>query len=353
LRQSARAIDQSNYIKIMSIKKIAKIAGVSVATVSRVLNESDKVKRDTYDHVLKIAKNLNYQRDNVARRMKVKATESLIFGLVISDINNSFFADIARGVEEFAYANKHVMFICNTNESPEKEIFFLNSMISEKVSGVIIAPTAGNYKLFDKLVSDKLPLVMIDRLKESLNIDSVSINNERGAFLAVQRLIQNGHTRIGIINGIKGLSNTEARFEGYKRAFREAGLAVTQDLVTYGDFIETGGQEAMKTLLALKNPPTAVFSANNLMTLGCIKEIHNQNLSIPDQMALIGFDDPIWAEAMNPPLTTVRQPGYELGVSAAELLYKRLKNKDSNVMNVVLNPELIIRESCGSKRITA
>ena len=336
----------------MSIKKIAEIACVSTATVSRVLNGSDKVKRDTFDLVIKVAENMNYQRDNVARRMKVKTTESLIFGLVISDINNPFFADIARGVEEFAYANKHVMFICNTNESPEKEIFFLNSMISEKVSGVIIAPTAGNYKLFDKLVSDKLPLVMIDRLKKNLNIDTVSINNEMGSFLAVQRLIQNGHKRIGIINGIKGLSNTEARFEGYKKALREVGLSIPKDLITYGNFKESGGREAMQTLLALKNPPTAVFSTNNLMTLGCIKEIHKQNLSIPDQIALIGFDDSIWSEALIPPLTTVKQPGYELGVSAAELLYKRLKNKDSNIMNVVLNPELIIRESCGSKRNT-
>jgi LacI family transcriptional regulator len=336
----------------MSIKKIAKIAGVSTATVSRVLNGSNKVKMDTSKRVLKVVEEMNYQRDNVARRLKVKASESLIFGLVITDINNPFFADIARGVEEFAYANKHVMFICNTNESPEKEIFFLNSMVSEKVSGVIIAPTAGNYKLFDTLISNKLPLVMIDRLKKSLNIDTVSINNEKGSFLAVQRLIQNGHKRIGIINGIKGLSNTEERFEGYKKALREVGYPISKDLITYGNFNESGGREAMKTLLALKNPPTAIFSTNNLMTLGCVKEIHKQNLSIPDQIALIGFDDSVWAEALVPPLTAVKQPGYELGVSAAKLLFKRLKNKDSKIINVLLNPELIIRESCGSKRNT-
>ncbi len=341
--------ESTNVRKNMSIKQIAKIADVSTATVSRVLNGSDSVKSETFEKVQKVAKKLNYQRNNVARRMKVKATESLIFGLVISDINNPFFADIARGVEEFAYAKKHVIFICNTNESPEKEIFFLNSMISEKVSGVIIAPTAGNYKLFDKLVSDRLPMVLIDRLKNSFNFDTVSINNEKGAFLAVQRLIQNGHERIGIINGIKGLSNSEARFRGYKNALREAGLPLVQELITYGHFNEAGGRKAMKKLLDLKNPPTAVFSANNLMTLGSIKEIHEQNLSIPDHIALIGFDDSSWAEALTPPLTAVKQPGYELGVSATELLYKRLKNRGSNNVNVVLNPELIIRDSCGTK----
>jgi len=335
----------------MSIKKIAQIVGVSTATVSRVLNGSDKVKPDTFERVSKAVRDMNYQRDNVARRMKVKASDSLIFGLVITDISNPFFANIARGVEEFAYTNKHVMFICNTNESPEKEIFFLNSMVSEKVSGVIIAPTAGNYKLFDKLIFDKLPLVMIDRLKKPLNIDTVSINNEKGAILAVQRLIQNGHKRIGIINGIKGLSNTEERFEGYKQALTEAGLPVIKELVTYGYFNEAGGRDAAKTLLSLQNPPTAIFSTNNLMTLGCIKEIHNHNLKIPNDIALIGFDDSIWSEALVSPLTTVRQPGYELGLKAAELLYKRLRNKDSKVVNVVLNPELVVRESCGSKLI--
>jgi DNA-binding LacI/PurR family transcriptional regulator len=336
----------------MSIKKIAQMVGVSTATVSRVLNGSDKVKTDTFERVSKAVQQMNYQRDNVARRMKVKASDSLIFGLVITDISNPFFANIARGVEEFAYANKHVMFICNTNESPEKEIFFLNSMVSEKVSGVIIAPTSGNYKLFDKLIYNKLPLVMIDRLKKNLNIDTVSINNEKGSFLAVQRLVLNGHKRIGIVNGIKGLSNTEERFEGYKHALSEAGLPVIKELVTYGNFNESDGREATKYLLSLQNPPTAIFSTNNLMTLGCIKEIHKHNLKIPDDIALIGFDDSVWSEALIPPLTTVKQPGYELGVKAAELLYKRLKNKDAKVVNVVLNPELIIRESCGTKRDT-
>ncbi|MEX1135763.1 MAG: LacI family DNA-binding transcriptional regulator [Balneolales bacterium] len=336
----------------MSIKKIAKVAGVSTATVSRVLNGSVKVQQKTAERVLEVVDEMNYQLNNVARRMKVKASDSLIFGLIITDIGNPFFANVARGVEEVAFKNKHVMLICNTNESPEKEKFFLNSMLSEKVSGIIIVPTAGNDKYLNKLVSNGFPMVMVDRRHKNLNIDTVSINNESGAYQAVKRLINNGHKRIGIINGVKGLSNTEERFEGYKKALKEADIPISKELITYGNYIESGGWEAMRTILSLKEPPTAVFSTNNLMTLGCIKEIHLRNLLIPDDIALIGFDDSNWAEAMVPPLTTVKQPGYELGVNAAELLFKRLSNKNASTVNVVLNTELVIRESCKSKNLS-
>ncbi len=332
----------------MSIKKIAKQAGVSTATVSRVLNRSDKVTEETAQKVMKVVEDLNYRMDHVARRMKVKATDSLVIGLMITDIGNPFFANVAQGVEDVAYKNKHILMISNTNEDPEKEKFFLNSMLSEKVSGVIIVPTSGNEPFLRNLVGEDFPMVMVDRRVEGLNIDTVSINNEYGAYQATKRLIENGHSRIGIICGIKGLSNTEERFGGYKKALKESGIPLSKELITYGDYVEKGGRNAMNRLLSLKNPPTAVFSTNNLMTLGCIKELYSRKIPIPDKMALIGFDDSTWAEALIPPLTTIKQPGYELGINAAELLIKRLNNPSSSTMNIVLNTELIIRESCGS-----
>lgn len=334
----------------MSIKEIARIAGVSTATVSRVLNNSDKVKERTAKKVLKVAEDLNYRLDHVARRMRVKKTESLVIGLIITDIGNPFFSNVAKGVENVAFKNNHILMISNTNESPEKEKYILNSMLSEKVSGVIIVPSSGNNIFLEKLVVDGFPMVMVDRRLKNLNIDSVSINNEKGGLLATQRLINNGHKRIGIICGIKGLSNSEERFEGYKRALDKAGIAIDKDLITYGNYVESGGREAMEKLLSLSDPPTAVFSTNNLMTLGCIKELYSRKISIPDEIALIGFDDSTWAEALIPPLTTVKQPGYELGTNAAELLIKKLKTGNSSIMNIELNPELIIRESCGTEK---
>lgn len=334
----------------MSIKKIAKAAGVSTATVSRVLNGSDKVREDTAKRVMKVVEELDYRLDHVARRMKVKASDSLVIGLIITDIGNPFFSNVAKGVEDITFNNKYVLMICNTNESPEKEKFFLNSLLSEKVSGVIIVPTIGNGNdsFIRKLVSNGFPMVTVDRRIKDLNVDSVSINNEAGGFQATQRLIRNGHRRIGIICGIRGLSNTEERLDGYRKALEEARIPLSEELITYGNYVESGGRTAMSRLLALENPPTAVFSTNNLMTLGCIKELYKRKISIPDEIALIGFDDSTWAEALIPPLTTVKQPGYELGVNAAELLIKRLNKRDASKMNIVLNTELVVRESCGS-----
>ena len=259
-----------------------------------------------------------------------------------------FFSNVAKGVEDVAFKNKHVLMICNTNEDPEKEKFFMNSMLSEKVSGVIVVPTSGNGVLFEKLVEDGFPMVMVDRRPGHLNVDSVSINNELGGYQATKRLIKNGHKRIGIVCGIKGLSNTEERLTGYRKALKEAEIPVSDDLITYGNYIEEGGRNAMGELLSLDQPPTAVFSTNNLMTLGCIKVLYQRKVSIPSEMAMIGFDDSTWAEALIPPLTTVKQPGYELGINAAEQLIKRLNNGQSNTVNIVLNPELVIRQSCGS-----
>ncbi|WP_234567121.1 LacI family DNA-binding transcriptional regulator [Rhodohalobacter sp. 614A] len=332
----------------MSVKEIAKAAGVSTATVSRVLNGSDKVRKSTAKRVMKVVDEMNYRMNHVARRMKVKQTDSLVIGLVITDIDNPFFSSIAKGVEDVASKNKLVTMICNTNENPEKERFFLNAMLSEKVSGVIIVPTTGNLDFFKELVDDGFPMVMVDRKLKGLKIDSVSLNNKKGAYEAVNRLIQNGHRRIGVVAGIKGLSNTQERLFGYREALKESGIEVDNDLIFYGDYIEAGGRMAIEKFMSLKNPPTAVFSTNNLMTLGCVKEIYRQELTIPDDLAIIAFDDSVWSEALIPPLTTVKQPGFELGVNAAELLIKRLSNGDSNRVDVVLNPELVIRGSCGS-----
>lgn len=332
----------------MSIKEIAKVAGVSTATVSRVLNGSDKVKEHTAKQVMKVIDEMNYRPNNVARRMKVKPTDSLVIGLIITDIGNPFFSNVAKGIEEVAFKNDHIVMMCNTNEDPVKEKLFLNSMLSEKVSGAIVVPTMGNADFLKKLADDGFPMVVVDRKPKNLNVDSVSINNEEGGYLATKRLIENGHTRIGLIGGIKGLSNTGERIQGYKRALKEVDISISKELITYGDYIEIGGRRAIQKLLSLTDSPTAIFSTNNLMTLGCIKELYQRKISVPDQIALIGFDDSTWAEALIPPLTTVKQPGHELGVNAAELLIKKLNNRSSSKMNVVLNPELIVRESCGS-----
>jgi LacI family transcriptional regulator/LacI family repressor for deo operon, udp, cdd, tsx, nupC, and nupG len=335
--------------KRSSIEDIAEAADVSIATVSRVLNKSTKVREETAQRVLAAAKDLNYRPDRVARRMRVKGADSLALGLIITDVGNPFYSDLVRGVEDVAYKHKQAVMICNTDENPEKEKFYIDSMLAEKVSGLIIAPSKGNVAYFKELKDNNYPLVCVDRHPDGLNIDTVTIDNEKGAWLAVKRLIDLGHTRIGIVNGIKGVTTTEGRFAGYKKALKQAGLPLEDSLISFENYKESGGRDAMRKFLALDNPPTAVFSTNNLMTLGCFEELHEQNIKIPDEIAIIGFDDMPWSIALSPPLTAVKQPGYELGMNAAELLLKRLNHPDRNSMNMVLNSELIIRKSCGSK----
>jgi len=335
--------------KKVSIEQIAEAASVSIATVSRVLNRSDNVREETAHRVLEAAKRLNYRPDRVARRMRVKSADSLLVGLIITDVGNPFFSELSRGVEDVAYKHRHALLICNTDENPEKEKFYLDSMLSEKVSGLIIAPSKGNASYLKELVDNDYPVVCADRSPNDIDIDTVTIDNEKGAYLAVKRLTDLGHQRIGIINGIEGISTTEKRFQGYQKAIKSAGIPLYDELVIYEDYKEAGGRNAMQHFLSLDNPPTAIFSTNNLMTLGCLEEIYSQNVRIPEDIAIIGFDDMPWAGALNPPLTAVKQPGYELGLNAIELLFKRIENPSRNTMNLVLNPELIVRKSCGTQ----
>lgn len=335
--------------KKTSIQDIADAANVSIATVSRVLNKSGKVRQKTADRVLEVANEMNYRPDRVARRMRVKSSDSLIIGLILTDIGNPFFSELSRGVEDIAYQHQHAIMICNTDENPEKEKFYIDSLLSEKVSGLIIAPSKGNTAYLRKLKENGHPIVCVDRYPDNLIIDMVTIDNKKGAYLAVKRLTDLGHKRIGIINGIKGISTTEGRFAGYKKALKEADIPIAKDLVTFKNYKESGGRNAMREFLSLDEPPTAVFSTNNLMTLGCYEEMYEQGINIPGDIAIVGFDDMPWSVALNPPLTAIKQPGYELGLNATELLLKRLGNSERNTMNIVLNPELIVRKSCGSK----
>lgn len=338
-----------NYKKKPSIKDIADAAGVSIATVSRVLNKSSNVRRETAYRVLEAADEMDYRPNRVARRMRVKSSDSLMIALVLTDIGNPFFSELARGVESIAYENKHAIITCNTDEDPEKERFYIHSVLAEKVSGLIIAPTPGNIDLLKELKTRDYPVVCVDRYPEKLNIDSVTVNNGQGAYEAVKRLTDLGHTRIAIVNGIEGLSTTKDRFKGYEKAMEEAGLVISDELILYQNYKESGGRKAIRQLLSLEEPATAIFATNNLMTLGCYEEMHVRGVHVPGDMAIIGFDDMPWAVALNPPLTAVKQPSYEMGIHAAELLLKRLGNPRGNSVQIVLNPELIVRDSCGDR----
>jgi len=330
---------------VATVKDVADLAGVSTATISRVLNNHPQVADETRSKVLWAMEQLNYQPSRVARRLRMEASQ--ILGLIISDIANPFFTSVVRGIEDVAYANGYSLFLCNSDEDPAKEELYIQVLLAEKVAGVIISPTDEDGITCKTLVESGVPLVAMDRRLRRLEVDTVVVDNVLGAYEAVSHLIQLGHRRIGLIGGPVHITTGRERQEGYKKALTEHGIGLDEGLIKIGDFKQGSGYQMACELLETDDPPTAIFTANNLMTLGALNAIHEKGLNIPRDVAIVGFDDMPWAPSLDPPLTAVAQPTYELGCTAANLLLQRIADKDREIVEMKLEPTLIIRASCG------
>jgi LacI family transcriptional regulator len=328
-----------------TLKDVANHAGVSRATVSRVLNNNPTVAEDLRLRVAAAIKDLGYQPNRAARRLR--ASSSDVLGLIISDIENPFFTSVVRGVEDSAYAYQMSVVLCNTDEDPEKQRMYLRVMQAEHVAGLIISPTNVNED-FTELEQAGIPVILLDRRTDPYETDAVTIDNVAGAYLAVKHLIDLGHERIGMIGGSAHLTTGRERYEGYRKALNAAGIKVDEKLIRVGDFKIDSGYNLMRELITSPQPPSAVFAANNLMTLGALRALRELNVRVPEDMALIGFDDMPWASELCPPLTTISQPTYELGQETVQLLLRRLQNPNAPVRTVTLQPRLVIRESCGA-----
>ncbi len=329
-----------------SLTDVAKRAQVSIATVSRVINHSDKVVEKTRVAVQKAMDELGYQPNRVARRLRQKGGRRHLLGLILPDIQNPFFAEIARGVEDVAYANQFAMILCISDENPTKEAFYLNVMQAESVDGVILPPIAERDAAVLKLAQSGMPIVTVDRTLHGASIDTVEVDNFQGAYEAVEHLIKLGHKRIALIAGRANLSTSRDRRRGYEEALAAAKLPVRPEYIRVGDNKQASGRGLADELLSLNPRPTALFVSNNLMAVGALEAIHMKKLKVPQEVALIGFDDLPWAEALDPPLTVVRQPAYEVGRAAAEMLLKRLGDRSLPAAWLRLRPRLIVRNSC-------
>lgn len=329
-----------------SLTDVAKRAQVSTATVSRVINNSDKVVPETRDLVKRVMRELGYKPNRVARRLRQRGGRRHLLGLIIPDIQNPFFAEIARGVEDVAYANEFAVMLCNSDESQKKEQFYLDVMCAESVDGIILPPLNERDPAVLKLIESGLPIVTVDRSLSHAGMDKVEVDNRRGAYEAVEYLVGRGHRRIGLIAGRANISTSRERRLGYEDALANNNLAVHLELIRSGDYKQASGRALADELLGLPSPPTALFVLNNLMAVGALEAIHKRGLKIPGDVALLGFDDLPWAEALDPPLTVIRQPAYEVGRSAAELLLKRLSDPKRPETHLKLRPQLVIRSSC-------
>ena len=328
-----------------SLQEVAQRAGVSTATVSRVLNKSDKVVPATRAAVERALRELGYRPNRVARRLRMKDGRAHLVGLIIPDIQNPFYAEIARGVEDAAYANEYALLLCNSDESAEKERFYLDVMRAESVDGLVLPPFDEADAAVIAAVRSGLPVVCVDRSLADVKTDLVEVDNFQGALAAVNHLLDKGHRRIALIEGRARVSTSRERRRGYLAALAARGMPVRKELIRSGDFKQESGRVLAEELMQLREPPTALFVCNNLMTVGALAGLHQRGLRVPKDVALVGFDDIPWAEALDPPPTVVRQPAYEVGRRAMDLLLRRISEPTRPPVTLRLLPELVVRRS--------
>jgi LacI family transcriptional regulator len=329
-----------------TMKDVAKRAGVSVATVSRVLNNHSRVDPALRDRVTAAMEALHYHPNRVAQRLRAGAGG--VIGLIISDITNPFFVSVVRGIEDTAYENGLSVLLCNSDENPAKQQMYVKVMQAEDVAGLIITPNIETDHSINTLLESKMALVFMDRRVEGVEIDSVTVDSAGGTREAVQHLINLGHRRIGLVGGTPAISTGRDRYNAFVQTLQDNGIPPIPELIRPGLFRQESGYKLTLELLDLPQRPTAIFAANNVLTLGMLQALHERGIRIPEDIAVVGFDDMPWAGALWPPLTVVAQPTYQLGQEAARMLLRRIDAPQLPAENLVLSPALIVRRSCGA-----
>jgi DNA-binding LacI/PurR family transcriptional regulator len=328
-----------------TISEVAARARVSTATVSRVVAGTVRVSDGLREQVLRAVSELDYRPNRVARNLRVRATRTI--GVVIPDIVNPFFTAVVRGIEDALQPEDYTLLLGNSDGRGERERLYLDTLRAEGVAGILFVPSDGRPHAYRSLGQAGIPVVAMDRSPAGLDVDLVAVSNEEGAHDAVAHLCGHGWKRVGMVAGPAHLNVARERERGYERALREAGMAVDPDLVRRADFKEHGGYDAMRSLLDVAHRPTAVFVANNLMAMGALHALGDAGVRIPQDMGIVCFDDVPWGAWLQPPLTVVAQPAFELGASAARILLGRLRDPGSPVRKVVLPTRLLVRASCG------
>lgn len=320
-------------------------------TVSRVLNHPERVARATRQRVEQVIHELGYVPNALATGLLKGRTRTI--ALIVSDIGNSFFTVVVRGVEDLAQRNGYTVIFGNSDESVDKERQYITALMSKQIDGLLISPAGtGSRKVLDAVKRRGIPFVLIDREIEGVNSDLVAGDNVGGTRMLVEHLIALGHRRIALINGPRAISTARDRQRGYEATLRAHGLDVVPALLSEGSYRREEGYRAVQQLLALPpaQRPTAIFAANNVLGIGAIEGLREANLRVPEDMAVVCFDDIELASALDPFLTVVAQPARSFGTIAAQFLFDRLDgNAGQQPRKVVLTPELVVRRSCGAQ----
>jgi len=336
-----------------NIKDVAKLADVSTTTVSHVINRTRYVSDELTERVKKVMKELNYRPNALASGLRSGKTRSI--GLIIPDISNQFFAEISRKIEDKGFEHGYSVILCNSDDDKSKEKNYIDVLVTKQVDGIIFISSGKDSDNLGKTLEFNVPIVVVDRDIQAIDADIVLVNNKSGGLIATRYLIELGHRRFACIAGPSPITPSAMRIAGYKQALREASIPIDTDLIISGDYRFSSGEKAMRELLSIPHSPTAVFASNDMMALGAYKAVYNSGLKIPDDISIIGFDNIPLSQVMYPALTTIGQPIQEMAELAVNQLVERMKFQDQriklleeepNFRHVVLETELIIRNSC-------
>lgn len=327
-----------------TIKDVAELADVSIATVSRVLNGTSYVSPDLETRVLQAVRKLNYHPNVLARSLRLN--ESNMLGVLIPNSMNPYFAEVAKGIDDYCLSEGFVGVLCDTDDNPSKALRYLNLLYRQRAAGFIVTSPGQVTDHLEQFISDGFPIVLVDRGLSSVNTDSVISDNIGGARQAVRYLVELGHQRIGFIVSNLEHETVQGRWAGVQEAMQHAGIAIDPEMVyTHGDELPGTGYDGARVLFEHAKPPSAIFAFNDLMALGVLNYAQEHGIEVPTQLSVVGFDDSMLANYASPKLTTIKQPTYELGQEAAKLILRRIQGDDSPVEHLVLPTKLIVRNS--------
>lgn len=334
-------------IEMVNMKDVARYAKVSIATVSRVINNKGYVSDATRIKVENAIEELDYQKNTLARSLVTK--RSHVIALILDDITNPFYPQLTRGVEDTAEKNNLSVILCNIESNAEKEIGYINNLIGRQVDGLVFVASRVKKGVYGNQIKIKVPVVRLDRQIFVPNCDSVLLDQFSGAYDITKFLIEQGHKHIAHITGPIDYFTAQERNKGYAQALHDNGIRNVKRLIVRGNYSLESGRISMEQLLNLDKKPTAVFVANDLMAFGAMDVLIKRGIKIPEDIAVAGFDDIPFASIYNPSLTTVSQPTFQMGSLAMQMLIDRLSgNASSESREIILKPTITIRESTGN-----
>ena len=333
------------------IRDVAKRAGVAPITVSRVINNSGYCSQETRAKVESAVAQLGYVPNRLASGLRSKRTNTL--ALVLTDITNPYFTTIARGVEDIASDAGYTVIFCNTDESVSKEHMYVKMLLEKRVDGILLVPAQSTPNSVALIQKHGIPVIVLDRRVPNLKTDIVRCDSEGGAYQLTRLLLSLGHRQIAILNGPLDVSTAEDRLNGYRRAMSEAGIADAERHEYIGSFNQASGYEMTCKAMERDPRPTALFASNNFIAYGASRALREMHLRVPEDIAIVGFDDLPPALVAFPFLTVAVQPAYEMGQKAIEILMKKLSATPSDCCEEIILPaEIVIRQSSGTSRIT-